>query len=320
MTDRLRRQLLLAGAALAAFPASAQPAKRPYRIGFVRLGAYPIDASFGDAMKGMGWTEGRDFTVDSRFAVDDRELPRLASEMVALQPDVMIVIGGPAARAAKAATSKIPVLFMVTEDPVENGIVDSLAAPGRNLTGFMAFRSSSKMLAYLKEAIPGATRIAVAIPAGAPEGPRPAYLAQAEAQLGIRLDAIAAANAEEVRNAPAIARAKGFDAMQIPDLIWPFQPPFEDLAMQARVSRMPTMFYSRRFVEAGGLLSYGATAGQHWIVFARQADKIFKGANPAAMPVERATRFELVLNATTERTLGISLPRSFREQVTEVVS
>jgi putative ABC transport system substrate-binding protein len=319
----LRRDALAAvvGLGVLALPAVAraqQPGK-VYRIGLLRLGDYPVDKSFWEAMRGLGWTEGRNVVVERRFAMRHEELPALAAELVRHQPDLILTYGGPPLLAVKAATASIPILFSVTDDPAENGFVASLARPGGNLTGFVYMRTGAKMVEMLKRVLPDTIRIAVPFPKGWPLTPRPSQIVRVEAELAVQVVPLIVASTQDIADAPATARSAKFDAMMIPDIAWPFPPNLGDLAANAPKSRMPTIFFTRRFVDAGGLMSYGAIGNQHWPRWAEQADKIFRGMKPADIPVEQATRFEFVVNLKTAKALGLTIPPSVLALADEVI-
>jgi putative ABC transport system substrate-binding protein len=303
--------LVASGLITVRLAATAQQSAKVYRIGFLRERKLPVNDAFFDAMRKLGWIEGQNFKMDSRYADNAGQLPPLATELVQLKVDLIITNGTPATLAAKQATTTIPIVFFLAADPVQNGIVVSLARPGGNLTGFAYGLYGEKLLEVLKAALPGLSRVAVPLVGESPAISRAAKL------LGVQVLDIEMRSPEESGAFFADARKAGADAALIPD-VPSFTPHLRPIAAEATKSRMPSIGYSPDFAESEGLLSYGPTS-QHWPRLAAQIDKIFKGAKPGDLPVELPTRFELVINLKTAKALGLTIPQSLLLRADEVI-
>jgi ABC-type uncharacterized transport system substrate-binding protein len=251
----------------------------------------------------LGWVEGRDFEIVLRYADRPDQLPVLAAELVRLKVDLILTFGTPATRAAKQATTIIPIVFSLGADPVGSGLVASLARPGGNITGFTTGIYDDKLLEVLKEALPNVSRVACPL-----SDPGPTILGAARV-LGLAVERIAVSAPEDFDRFFTAARKAGAGAAVIVDVAW-FGPHFERIAVAAAKSRLPAIGVHRQFVEAGGLLYYGPTPGQNVPRLAFQADRILKGVKPADLPVEQPTKFELIINLKTAKALGITIPPS----------
>jgi putative ABC transport system substrate-binding protein len=314
-----RRQFLgVLGGAAAAWPVAAraqQSGKLPI-IGFLGTAAAagwaPWTAAFVQRLHELGWIEGRTVAIQYRWAEGRAERwAEFAAEFVRLKVDV-IVSGGNAAAAAKQASTVVPIVFTMVDDPVGMGLVASLARPGGNLTG-LAMQSTDlvgKRLALLREVVPDLRRLAVIANVEYPF----AALEMAEAQAAARtlgLDAVIF----EIRRAEDIAPA--FDALKdradalyvVGDaLVFTHRVRINTLAL---AGRLPTIHVVREFVEAGGLMSYGANFADLFRRAADYVDKILRGAKPSEIPVEQPTKFDLVINLTTAKALGLKVSESF---------
>jgi putative ABC transport system substrate-binding protein len=303
--------------------AQAQLAGKVARIGFLRAASpQPADLeAFRQGLRDLGHIEGQHVMIEPRYAAGVvARLPDLAAELVRLQPDVIVVDGTLAAKAAGAATSTIPIVFTLVSDPVASGLVASLARPGRNLTGLSNVGSdlSAKRLQLLKEALAGATRIAVLSDPINLMTPQLLETKAAAGQLGIRLLLLEPREPTEWSGAFATMtreRVDGMVALTSP-VFFSQRARLVELAMQAR---LPTMFPEREFVEGGGLMSYGLSFSAQWRRAAALVDKILKGAQPADIPVEQPTRFELVINLKTAKTLGLTIPPSVLTRADAVI-
>src|SRR6266480_4161160 len=189
MMDRRRFVLTLAGGALAGSrDVQAQKAAKVFRIGFLRVGAFPLAPAFRDAMRRLGWIEGENFSIEPRYAASEDRLPELATELVNFRVDAIVTSGTPAAFAAKKATATIPIVFIVGGDPVKSGIVASLARPGGNLTGFAYGIYDEKLLEALKTTLPKVVRVAMPYPAAWKDANAPDQAAFSAAKaLGLQL-------------------------------------------------------------------------------------------------------------------------------------
>ena len=291
----------------------AQRSGKVWRIGFLVDGTQPIDPYFWVIMREYGWIEGQNVTLESRYATTPEQLPIRAAELVELKVDLIIAVGNPAAGAAKQATRSIPILFILGRDPVESGLVASLARPGANVTGFAQGYYAPKMLEILKLTLPNITR--VDLPA---KSLNPA-LVDAATTLGVQVSFTPIQRPEDIASFFLAARSSGVDAVLISlDLpVWA-EGHYPLIVAEAAKNHVPCIAWHRHFAELGGLMSYGPSP-QHFRSLVPQIDKIFKGAKPADIPVELAKKFELVINLKTAKSLGITIPQSILLRTDEVI-
>jgi putative ABC transport system substrate-binding protein len=316
-----RRFLIITGTSALVAPraARAQPTGRARTIGILASAASRVLA-FEEGLRELGWVEGNTVRFERRLGVDYREYLRLAKELVRVPIDVIFVGNAPAVRAAREATSTIPIV-MVTGDPVSSGFVASLARPSANVTGLAIMHTelSGKRLEILAQALPTARRIAVL---ANPENPStPAMLDATErsaSALGIRLLRFEAAAPEKAASALAAAAREHADALVVLG-----DPMFfsnrRRLVEAATQHRLPSMWEWREYVEAGGLLAYGPLLDDLYRRAATYVDKILKGAKPADLPVEQPTTFELVINMKTAKALGLTIPQSLRLRADQLI-
>jgi putative ABC transport system substrate-binding protein len=291
-------------------------------MGFIAQGYEPFYDALFEGLQGLGYTEGRNLTVERRYAEGHADrFPEFASEMVRLKVDIIIVTTTPAALAVKNASTTIPVVFPNAISPVESGVVASLAHPGGNVTGGAAQTAalSIKRLAILKEVVPGLSRGAVLWNAANPALAYPWRESQSAADaLGITLQSI------EMRHPKDIETAFAKIAQERPDALIVLQ---DALTLQHRKEiidfaiqkRLPGMFVAKEWVVAGGLMSYGESLPDMYHRGAYFVDKILKGAKPADLPVEQVTRFELVLNLKTAGAMGLTIPATILATAEEVI-
>jgi putative ABC transport system substrate-binding protein len=319
---------LALGLLMAPRAAEAQPAGHIARIGVLDLGysapaAVELQQVFRHALRELGWVEGHNLTVESRWSEGDHDRLRdLAAELVRLQVDVIAVGGGGATRAAQQATRTIPIVMLGIAEPVGSGFIASLARPGGNITGVSSLQAdlSVKRLELLKEAFPGLSRVAVLrdTSSGGINRAMVSEQARAERVLGVQLHllevtdpstpepafaAIAQVHAEALMVLPS--QALGAYATRIVDLV--------------AGSRLPAIYPARPYVEAGGLMSYSRDRGEELRRSAAYVDKILKGAKPTDLPVEQPMKFELVINLKTAQALGLTISPSVLFQATEVI-
>jgi putative ABC transport system substrate-binding protein len=278
-----------------------------------------IDA-FMERLRALGWTEGRTIAIEYRWS---EGLPERAAEMAAefvqLKVDV-ILTNGSAVATLMRATSVIPIVFALSPDPVGGGLVASLARPGGNVTGLSieATDLASKRLEVLREVVPGLHRLAVMVDVGYPQAVREMGEVQAAARtLGIEVVPLEIRRAEDI--APAFAALKvQADALYITidALVLANR---RDIITLALGARLPTIFGTRDYVQAGGLMSYGANFPDLFRRAADMVDKILRGAKPGDIPVEQPTKFELVLNLKTAKALGLTIPESFLSRADELI-
>jgi putative tryptophan/tyrosine transport system substrate-binding protein len=308
--------------------ARAQQAERMRRIGLL-LPAAVNDSEFQvwvgaflQRLAPLGWTIGRNVQIDTRWATPNvAEIRRHAAELVALSPDVILAYGSSTVRPLLQVTRTVPIVFPVIVDPVAAGLVDSLARPGGNVTGFMVseYSMSGKWLELLKEAAPNVTRVAVL--RDATQGSSTTYFAVIQAMapaLRVEASPVNIRDAGEIERAVAafahapngglIVTAAG-QANFHRDLI----------IMLAARHNLPAVYYARHFVAAGGLISYGADYIDQFQRAAGYVDRILKGEKPADLPVQAPTKYQLVINLKTAKALGHSVPPTLLARADEVI-
>ena len=233
------------------------------------------------------------------------------------QVDLMVTFGTPATQAAKQATTTIPIVFNLANDPVQSGLVAIFAQPGGNLTGVARGHYDDKMLEILKEAVPGIRRVAWTQRSD-PTDPVWRQLSDAARGLGLEILDIAMQGPDDITHFFAAARSLGADAVLVSNISWfsAYLARFGELTAQ---SRLPAIGFQRLFAKAGGLLSYAQKGGENVPRIAAQIDKILKGSKPADLPVERPMQFELVINLKTAQALGITIPPTLLFLANEVI-
>jgi putative tryptophan/tyrosine transport system substrate-binding protein len=304
--------------------AEAQPSTRAVRIGILSSGFGPLPAreAFRQRLRELGYVDDDSLTFVERYAEGRLEsLAALAAELVQLEVDIMVAIGHAAVRASQQATRTIPIVMLIGGDPVSAGLVASLARPGGNLTGVTALspKLSAQRLAFLKEAVPQVTRMAVL------------FNPDDEIKALDWHQTAAAARAWSVRLLPVEVRSptgfeEAFAAMQREQvgalIVLTDAVTFVHrarLVTLAAEHRLPTMYESRAFVEAGGLMAYGPRRPDMYRRLAAYVDQILKGAKPDTLPVEQPTTFELVINRATAESLGLTLPTSLLARADELL-
>jgi len=318
-----REFITLLGGAAAAWPLAAR-AQQPAMpvIGFLHPSspdAYRLRA-FRQGLKEMGFIEGENVAIEYRWANDQVDrLPGLATELVQRRLAV-IAAGGVSAFAAKAASTTVPIVFLAGEDPVKLGLVSSLARPGGNLTGinFLSNELAAKRLELLRELVAGAIRIAVLVdPVTANEATLRDAGAAARA-MGLQIQVLTAGTIREIDGAFATLVNERADALFVgpgPFLI----DRRVQLALLAVLHRVPAIYQDRLNTEAGGLMSYGGSLGDAWRQVGAYTGRILKGAKPADLPVVQSSKFELVINASTARMLGLTVPDKLLVAADEVI-
>jgi len=313
------------GAAAHAQEYKAQHTGKVYRVGFLwdspAVWPHALEG-FRQGLRDLGWVEGKNIVVEYRWAEGhfDR-LPSLAEELVRLKVDVIVAPTSIYAGAAKRATSTIPIVFASHADPIGSGHVASLARPGGNATGITIVMSETagKSLELLKEAVPGLSRVAVMWDPATPSHRPGLNAVEARGRaLGLQVQAVAVHSATEFASAfPTIVQEHSGGVLVLSTPL--FMGGARRLAELALKHKLPTIFGSREHVEAGGLLSYSPDRADLYRRTASYVDKILKGANPAELPVQQATRFELVINLKTARSLRLTIPQSFLQRADEVI-
>jgi putative ABC transport system substrate-binding protein len=323
---RRRNFLGVLGAAVA-WPLAAraqQPAKLA-RIGFLGLGQASAWSSRVEALRtglrDLGWVEGKNIVIEFRWADSVLQLPELASELVRMNVDIIFAASSTMVEPARRATKTIPIVFSNHADPIGSGHVASLPRPGGNITGLSELTTelNAKAIEMLKEAVPQATRIGVLWnPTTPSQVPGLESVKAAGEKLGLALHMVAAATVEDFDEALALAareRVGGLFVVPAPITMMERA----RLAELALKYRLPTMFGAKENVEAGGLMSYGADRNDLVRRAAAYIDKILKGAKPADLPVEQASKYQLVINLKTAKALGLTIPPTLLARADEVI-
>jgi len=320
---RLAAFVVLALALLVApLAAQGQQPGKVYRIGVLSGASAPDPvghSAFLKALQELGYVPRQNLLFEERYAGGTERLPALAAELVGLNLDIMVTIGTPAARAAKAATRAIPVVFAIQADPVGRGLIESVAHPGGNLTGVTVSPEelNSKQLELLKGAVPQASRLAFLRDAN--YGPA-TFLANwaAPRLLSVQVQLL------EVKGSGDFQGAFKRATKEHAEILFIEQTPltdfhFRELVDLAARSRLPAIASTRNFTKAGLLMSYGVDP--KWVAERRAAfvDKILKGAKPGDLPVEQNAKFELVINLKTAKALGLTIPPAVLARADEVI-
>ena len=325
-----RRQFitLLGGAAAWPLAARAQQPERMRRIGaLMNTAADSADgqarfAAFVHGLQQLGWTDGRNARLDVRWAAGDPErIRRYAAELVALAPDVILASGGTTLGPLRQVSRTVPTVFTGVSDPIGAGFVDSLARPGGNATGFIAFEwnISGKWLELLKEIAPGVTRAVVLRDSELGSGASQFAVIQAVApSLRVEVNPVNVGGAAEIERAvAAFARAPNGGLIATGGGRIRFH---RDLIVKlAARHKLPAVYYDRVYVDSGGLISYGPDFVDQFRRAAGYVDRVLKGEKPADLPVQAPTKFEFVINLKTARALGLEVPASVLARADEVI-
>ncbi len=314
---------------LAPLATQAQQPTKVARIGFLSLNLAPnphLHEAFRQGLRDLGYIQGRNIVIEYRDAEGKLErLPTLAAELVALKVDVIVTGGGtPPALAAKQATKTIPIVFASAPDPVTDGLVTSLARPGGNVTGSSNLNPElvGKCLEQLKQAVPGVSRVAVLWQPGVMgERTEKDMLKAAEVAaraLGVRLQVVEARGPADVDRAFSDMTGARAGALTVLPSAMFFSERRRLLDLSAK-NRLPAVYPQREFVDAGGLMAYGPSLADLFRRAATYVDKILKGAKPADLPVEQPTKFELIINLKTAKSLGLTIPSSLLQRADEVI-
>jgi putative ABC transport system substrate-binding protein len=313
---------------VAPLAAEAQQAGKVTRIGFLSPSSpsnvrnpLRLDA-LRQGLRELGYVEGQNISIESRWAEGKYDrLPGLAAELVRLKVDVIVTYTAPAIQAVKQATGTIPIVMGGVIDPVATGFVASLARPGGNITGLslMAAEPVAKQLEILKEVVPKVSRVAVlGNPANVGTAPQLQYAQDAARVLGMRLQPLEVRSPVEIDSAfTAMTRDKAGAVIVLVDAM--FEEHRTRIVDLATRRRLPSVYGLIEFVEAGGLIFYGANDIERFRRVAIFVDKILKGAKPGDLPVEQPTKFELVINLKTAKALGLTIPPSLLSRADEVI-
>jgi ABC-type uncharacterized transport system substrate-binding protein len=282
-----------------------------------------IYESFWAGLRELGYVEGRNISLDIRYADGDlARLSGLAAELVARKPDVIVVGSTPGILAVHGATRTIPVVMVTLLDPVAIGVVKSIARPGGNVTGIWTFGGGDaligKRIGLLKEIVPAMSRIGVMVAAGDPTNEIVLKLLPAVTRaLGVTYK-VFESRTTELDVAFADATSDGMQGLFVNQSPFFLTNRAEAAALAAR-ARLPAIYGYREHAEAGGLMSYGSSLPDSYRQLSRLVDKVLKGAKPAELPVEQADKFELVVNNGTAKTLGLKISESFLLRADEVI-
>jgi putative ABC transport system substrate-binding protein len=313
--------LILAGPTTA----DAQQASQTYRVAFLGLASErPSVAAFTDGLRELGYVEGKNLSLAIRSADGRPErLPRLASELIALKPDVLVVGSTAPTLAAKRATTSIPIVFVSVIDPVGPGIVASLARPGGNISGVTGWIAGAgfagKWVELLKEAVPHLSHVVALSNSANPQSPPQVQDVQAAAlALKMKLDVVDAGNAAGLDKALAAIAASGAQGMVVTGDPF-FTASRARLIGFAASKRLPAVYFNKRFADDGGLVAYGARLEDSYRRAAAYVDKILRGTKPADLPVEQPTTFELIINLKTAKALGLTMPQRLLMRADDVI-
>jgi putative ABC transport system substrate-binding protein len=321
-----RRFLGTVGAGLLTAPGvvGAQDASKRRRVAFLtairRVGGDHLFEAFRRGLGERGWSEGRNLVLDYRAAESSKATPRVAVDLVKQNPDV-ILLSATAINEARGLTGRIPVVFVIADDPVRAGLVDSLAHPGRHMTGLTSLNVDldAKRLEILKASMHDVTRVGiVAIAVDPSVRERVGAVEQAARLLGLRVEILELPTAEGLGTMFEAVRRDRFDAVMILG-----SPPL--FAHQSRIAQLaaktgvPVISAWREFADAGGLMSYGTNLPAMFRRAAWHVDRILKGANPGDLPVERASTFDLVINLKTAKDLRVTIDRSVQLRADHII-
>ena len=318
-----RGTILMLSLFAAPLAAEAQPTKIP-RIGYIGNGdpttARPTLEAFRQGLRELGWIEGQTRTIEYRWAEGNPDrLPALAAEFVQAKVDVIVLSGTPAIRAGREATRTIPIVFVSLADPVTLGVIANLARPGGNMTGVASQFEEliTKQLQLLKETVPKVSRVALLHHAEI----APTVLSEADTaarRLGLTARAVKASGGIEFESAFTTMRRERAEAIHV--LPSPFFNAHRGQLIELIAKhRLPAMFEFKTYVQDGGLISYGPSITDMHRGMASYVVRILKGAKPGDLPIERAMKFELVINLNTAKALGLTIPPAVLARADEVI-
>ena len=303
-------------------PAAAQQSVKMRRIGYLAAakGPSPYFAAFKQGLQELGYVEGQTVAIEFRASEDRDQLVSLATELVQSKVDALVA-QGPVSRVVRTIDTSVPIVFGFSGDPVEAGLVESLARPGRNMTGmsFLALELAGKRLELLKETAPKISRVAIVANPTHPGDKSEFKETEAAAQaLKITLLYVSVTSASEFDNAfQTIIKSKSQAILTFPDAVTVANR--QKLAEFALQKRLPTIFGWREYVDAGGLMSYGPNLTDSWRRLAVFVDKVLKGTKPADLPVERAYKFEFVFNLKTAKEISLTIPPNVLVRADKVI-
>ena len=309
-------------------PTHAQQAQKVFRIGFLdqstASGSAVLVKAFRQELRKLGWIEGKNITIEYRFAEQKNErLPELAAELVGFKADLIVVTSVPPALAAKSATTSIPIVMVTVSDPVGAGLIGSLAQPGGNVTGLASLSPelNTKRIEILKDAVPKLARVGLLRSPGASISLelQMKELRTAAQALKLKLEEIETLpDSKGLESAFQTARQKQVNAiLTLATRI--FFAERKRIVELAGKTRLPAIYFQKEFVDEGGLMSYGADFDDLFRGAAVYVDKILKGAKPADLPVQQATKFEFVINLKAAKQIGLTIPPRVLERANQVI-
>jgi putative ABC transport system substrate-binding protein len=327
----IHRRTLLSVLCTLAIPAATRAFAqhgRVWHVGFLALPVRPesVESSrfgaFSLGMRALGYTEGKDLTIEWRFADEDlNRLAELADDLVKRKIDVLVAGSTPAIRAAQKATTTIPIVFANVNDPVGDGFVESLGRPGHNITGTSSLSTDlgPKLVEMLLTVAPQVHRVGtLANPTNSSNANIVKSLQSALQEKNVASLVVEAAQTAEIDTAFSTMKQRDVDAVMVAaDTLFVEQR--QQIAELAAKYRLPSIFSFREHVEAGGLLSYGQSLADGYRRAATYVDRILKGANPSVLPIEQSTKLELVVNIKTARFLDLSIPQALLARADEVI-
>jgi ABC-type uncharacterized transport system substrate-binding protein len=314
--------ILLVGAVVT----DAQQTGKMFRIGYLdgstASGSAVLVDAFRQELSKLGWTEGKNITTEYRFAEQKQErLPQLAAELVRIKVDLILVASTPPALAAKRATTTIPIVLANVGDPVASGLVASLARPGGNVTGLASLSPEliTKRLEILKDAVPKLARVGLLREPVSSASPQMKELRPAASALKVKLDEIETqVDAKGLESAFQTAKQKRVDGIMTMSTR-PFFAERKRIVELAVKYRLPAIYPQKEYVNEGGLMSYGVDFDDLYRKAAHYVDKILKGAKPADLPVQQATKFEFIINLKAANQIGLTIPVRVLERVNKVI-
>ena len=319
-----REFIALLGGAAATWPVAARGQNRVWRLGALETTSQAMNSAnykiLREALRDLGYVEGQNLMIEYRSADGrDERFPQLAAELVSMKVDLILTRGTPATVAARNASGTIPIVMTSTADPF--AVVGNIARPGGNVTGMASLLVdlTSKRLALLAEIMPGLARVGILSNPDNPTYPRTRKNNEAAAQsLGIQLVLLDVRTPEDIAAAFVAAGRQRLDALSAATETVT-QANRSLIAGLAAERRLPAVYGSREFVDAGGLIAYGVSYPDLYRRAAIFVDKIFKGAKPADLPVEQPTRFELIVNLKAARGIDLTIPETFLARADEVI-
>jgi len=326
----MNRRTFLSGLPLGALSAplagGAQQPGKVYRIGILStVSASTYESLIGllrHRLRDLGYDDGKNLVIEYRWAQGELDrLPGLAAELVALKVDVIVTHSDPGARAAKQATTTIPIVVVTMSDPLRSGLVASLARPGGNLTGFSIVdrELDLKRLELLKEVVPKASRLGVLGVQGTHPSDVSEELSAAARSMGVGLHRVRVRVVDDFPGAFSAMAKEGVSALLVANFAWLYDHTAEVAALALK-HRLPTIGGSTiRFAQGGGLLAYGPSVPDLWRRAAGHVDRILKGAKPGDLPIEQPTKFELVINLKTAKALGLTIPQTLLLRADQVI-